>query len=59
MSLTYILIDFENVKPPASDIKLIRGADFRVRIISGTDPFKKVRIISGTDPFKKVGYSVI
>ena len=35
MSLTYILIDFENVKPTAADLKLIRGAGFRVRLFHG------------------------
>jgi hypothetical protein len=35
MSLTYILIDFENVKPTAADLKLIRGADYRVRLFHG------------------------
>ena len=36
MSLTYILIDFENVKPSAADMKLIRGADYRVRLFHGS-----------------------
>jgi hypothetical protein len=35
MSLTYILIDFENVHPPAAEMSLIRGADYRVRIFHG------------------------
>lgn len=35
MSLTYILIDFENVQPTAADMKLIRGADYRVRLFHG------------------------
>ena len=35
MSLTHILIDFENVKPTAADMKLIRGPDYRVRIFHG------------------------
>jgi PIN domain len=35
MNLTYILIDFENVHPPAADMNLIRGADYRVRIFHG------------------------
>jgi hypothetical protein len=35
MSLTYILIDFENVKPTAADLKLIRGADYRVQLFHG------------------------
>jgi hypothetical protein len=36
MSLTYILIDFENVQPTAADMKLIRGADYRVRLFHGS-----------------------
>lgn len=35
MSLTYILIDFENVKPSAAELKLIRGSDYRVRLFHG------------------------
>jgi len=35
MSLTYILIDFENVKPTAADLKLIRGAGYRVLLFHG------------------------
>lgn len=35
MTFTYILIDFENVKPTAADLKLIRGAGYRVRIFHG------------------------
>lgn len=35
MNLTYILIDFENVKPTAAELKLIRGAGYRVRIFHG------------------------
>jgi hypothetical protein len=35
MSLTYILVDFENVRPPAADMNRIRGADYRVRIFHG------------------------
>jgi hypothetical protein len=35
MSLTYILIDFENVQPTAADISLIRGTDYRVRLFHG------------------------
>ena len=35
MSLTYILIDFENVQPTASDLRLIRGTDYRVRLFHG------------------------
>jgi hypothetical protein len=35
MSLTYILIDFENVQPAAEDMSLLRGADFRVRLFHG------------------------
>ncbi len=35
MSLTHILIDFENVKPTAADLKLIRGAGYRVLLFHG------------------------
>ena len=35
MSLTYFLIDFENVQPAAADLKLIRGEDYRVRVFHG------------------------
>ena len=35
MNLTYILIDFENVKATAADFKLIRDAKYRVRIFHG------------------------
>jgi hypothetical protein len=35
MNLTYILIDYENVKPTAADLKLIRGAKYQVRIFHG------------------------
>jgi hypothetical protein len=35
MQFTYILIDFENVKPAAADLKLIRGAEYQVRIFHG------------------------
>jgi hypothetical protein len=35
MSLTCILIDFENVQPTAADMKLIRGADYRVPLFHG------------------------
>lgn len=35
MNLTYILIDFENVKPAAAELKLIRGAGYRIRIFHG------------------------
>jgi hypothetical protein len=35
MSLTYILIDFENVQPTAVDMSLIRGTDYRVRLFHG------------------------
>lgn len=36
MSLTYILIDFENVQPAADDLKLIRGENYRVRVFHGS-----------------------
>jgi hypothetical protein len=35
MNLTYILIDYENVKPTAADLTLIRGAKYQVRIFHG------------------------
>ena len=35
MSLTYILIDFENVQPTAVDMSLIRWTEYRVRIFHG------------------------
>ncbi len=35
MSRTYILIDFENVKPTAADLKLVRGAEYRVLLFHG------------------------
>ena len=35
MSLTYILIDFENVQPAAADVSLIRGPDYRVLLFHG------------------------
>jgi PIN domain len=35
MSLTYILVDFENVQPTAADMSLIRGTEYRVRIFHG------------------------
>ena len=36
MSLTYILIDFENVQPGAEDLKLIRGENYQVRVFHGS-----------------------
>src|SRR4051812_9858924 len=35
MKFTHILIDLENVKPAAADLKLIRGANYRVLIFHG------------------------
>jgi hypothetical protein len=35
LSLTYILVDFENVQPQVADLGLLRGDDFRVRIFHG------------------------
>jgi hypothetical protein len=35
MTLTYILVDFENVQPQVADLGLLRGDDFRVRIFHG------------------------
>jgi hypothetical protein len=35
MSLTYILVDFDNVKPSAADIGLVRGDKFRLAVVRG------------------------
>ena len=35
MSLTYILVDFENVQPQVADLALLRGEDFRVLVFHG------------------------
>lgn len=35
MTLTYILVDFENVQPQVADLGLLRGDDFRVKIFHG------------------------
>ena len=35
MTLTHILVDFENVQPQVADLGLLRGDDFRVRIFHG------------------------
>jgi len=35
MSLTYILVDFENVQPQVADLALLRGDDFRVLVFYG------------------------
>jgi hypothetical protein len=35
MTLTYILIDFENLQPQAGDLCLLRGDEYRVRIFHG------------------------
>ncbi len=35
MTLTYILVDFENVQPQVADLALLRGDDFRVKIFHG------------------------
>lgn len=35
MSLTYILVDFDNVKPTAADIGLARGDKFRLIVVRG------------------------
>ena len=40
MSLTYILIDFENVQPIAEDLKLIRGEHCKVRVFHGSHQSK-------------------
>jgi hypothetical protein len=34
-SLTYLLVDFENLQPPAQDIALVRGAQFRLWVFHG------------------------
>ena len=33
--LTYLLVDFENLQPPAEDIALVRGEDRRLLIFHG------------------------
>ncbi|HTN50406.1 MAG TPA: PIN domain-containing protein [Burkholderiaceae bacterium] len=38
MSLTHILVDFDNVKPSASDIALAHGASLRLAIVRGPQP---------------------
>ena len=35
MSLTYILVDFDNVKPTAADIGLARGDKYRLAVVRG------------------------
>jgi hypothetical protein len=35
MTLTYILVDFDNVKPTAADIGLVRGEKFRLAVVRG------------------------
>ena len=40
MTLTYVLIDFENVQPAAEDLKLIRGEGYRVRVFHGSHQSK-------------------
>ena len=35
MTLTHILVDFENVQPQVADLGLLRGDDFRVKIFHG------------------------
>lgn len=35
MSLTYILVDFDNVKPTAADIGMARGDKFRLAVVRG------------------------
>lgn len=34
-ALTYILVDFENVQPPAADIARVRGEDYRLWVFHG------------------------
>ena len=36
MSLTYILIDFENIQPAADELKVIRGEKYQVRVFHGS-----------------------
>jgi hypothetical protein len=36
MSLTYILIDFENIQPAVDELKLIRGEKYHVRVFHGS-----------------------
>lgn len=35
MTLTYILVDFDNVKPTAADIGLVRGDRYRLAVVRG------------------------
>jgi hypothetical protein len=35
MTLTYILVDFDNVKPSAADIELVRGDSYRLVVVRG------------------------
>ena len=38
MSLTHIIVDFDNVKPSAADIALARGKNLRLAIVRGPQP---------------------
>ncbi len=58
MSLTYILIDFENVQPTAAEIKLIQGTDYRVRLFRGPHQNKfDAEMVEALQPLgTQVGY---
>jgi hypothetical protein len=36
--LTHLLVDFDNVKPSATDIALLQGADLRLAVVRGAQP---------------------
>ena len=38
MSLTHIIVDFDNVKPSAADIALAHGKNLRLAIVRGPQP---------------------
>ena len=40
MTLTHILVDFENVQPSAADIGLVRGENRRLTIFRGPGQMK-------------------
>ena len=51
MTLTHILVDFENVQPQVDDLGLLRGDDFRVRIFHGVHQNKfDVRMYKALQP---------
>ena len=43
MTLTYLLVDFENVQPQVADLGLLRGDEFRVLIFQSAPP-EQVRV---------------